>query len=100
MVVLLLGLLSQEAQSNITSKRKVRIIAKDSSGAAASNPRSILLPVSTGNGIRTFKIISGGASNRKIFKAVSSGNQVVMKSLRQAKMPLVRKPLACLGILL
>lgn len=55
------------------------------------NPRSVLLPVSTGNGIRTYKIVSGGGS-RKTLKAVGSaaaGNQVILKTLRPVGMPLV-----------
>lgn len=82
---------SRESRQNISNKRKARQVL-NVSPVNASNPRSILLPVNTGNGVRTYKIISGGC-NRKTLKtvgSVASGNQVVLKTLRPVGMPLVR----------
>lgn len=86
---ILAGILPLESQPVEIEKKKVQVT--NLSAVVGSNPRSILLPVNTGNGIKTYKIVNS-SNGRKTLKAISAlgdGNPVVLKTVRPVGMPVV-----------
>ncbi|KAK6631434.1 hypothetical protein RUM44_005961 [Polyplax serrata] len=85
-------ILQQSSQPAEVEKKKVHQVSK-LSAVVGSNPRSILLPVNTGNGIKTYKIInsSNGHKTLKAIGTLSNGNSMVLKNIRPVGVPLVLK---------
>jgi len=88
-----LGLLSQDSKTTSYSnlKKKVRQVVKVA--PMVTNPRSVLLPVNTANGIRTYKIINGsnGIKTLKPVSTLNHNNSMVIKTLKPVPVPMVLK---------
>ncbi|KAL0271832.1 UNVERIFIED_CONTAM: hypothetical protein PYX00_008802 [Menopon gallinae] len=94
-----LGIISDDSKNLNLGKKKIHKVL-NVAPMIATNPRSILLPVNTGNGIRTYKIVSNG-NGRKTLKAIGSlgnGNPMVLKTIRPVGVPLVVKNFKTSGL--
>lgn len=85
------GIIPDDSKNLNFGKKKVHKVL-NVAPMIGTNPRSILLPVNTGNGIRTYKIVTNG-NGRKTLKAIGSlgnGNPMVLKTIRPVGVPVVR----------